>query len=147
MLGMPNVGWNILQTLKEAKTIILCSDWYSTFWVWCSFCPYIWHVGTRFQLTYWQPVCRTIWNDFLFNKGGKLCNVITYVIWATKKTESLVYRWLHAHAIFDVTGFLAFVRASDVVSSIMLITCRVKRLVKPWTFFRLTDIQDTGMTS
>jgi len=46
-------------------------------------------------------------------KGGNLPNVTTHnVIWANQKTESFVYRWLLAHAMFDVTCFPAF---SDVI--------------------------------
>ena len=39
-------------------------------------------------------------------KGGKLRNVITHnMVWAGQKTESIVYRWLCALAMFDVTYF------------------------------------------
>jgi len=45
-------------------------------------------------------------------KCGKLRNVLKQnVIWANQKTESFVFRWLHAHAMFDVTCFSAFVEA------------------------------------
>ena len=37
-------------------------------------------------------------------KGGKLRNVITHdFIWVNQKTESSVYHWLRAQAMFDVT--------------------------------------------
>ena len=52
-------------------------------------------------------------------KGRKLRNVITHnVIWTNQKTESSVYRWKRAHALFDVTFFPAFVGASEVISSV-----------------------------
>ena len=39
-------------------------------------------------------------------KGGHLRYVITYnAIWANYKTESFVYHWLHAHAMFDIKRF------------------------------------------
>ena len=43
------------------------------------------------------------------------------VIWANPKTKKFVYHWLHAHAMFDVTRFSAFVRALNLISSILLI--------------------------
>jgi len=54
-------------------------------------------------------------------KGGKLRWVIKHIIWTNKKTESSVYCWQHALAMFDVTCFPTFVRASDVISSVMSI--------------------------
>jgi len=56
-------------------------------------------------------------------KGGKLWNVIAHnVILANqKKIESAVYRWLRAHAMFDITWFPTFVGASDVISSVLSI--------------------------
>jgi len=43
------------------------------------------------------------------------------LIWANPKTQSFVYRWLHAHAMFDVMCFPAFVGALDVMSCVLLI--------------------------
>ena len=40
-------------------------------------------------------------------KGGNLC----YIIWANQKTESFVYRWLLARAMFDVTRFSRICRS------------------------------------
>jgi len=55
-------------------------------------------------------------------EGGKLRNIITHdIIWDNQKAEFSVYRWLHAHAMFDVTCFPTFVGVSDVISSILLI--------------------------
>jgi len=39
-----------------------------------------------------------------------------------QKTKSFVYGWLHSLTMFDVTRFLAFVGASDINSSTLLIT-------------------------
>ena len=51
-------------------------------------------------------------------KGGKL-NFITYnIYWANQKTESFVYRWLRAHAMLYIAGFLTFLRESNVNTSI-----------------------------
>ena len=56
-------------------------------------------------------------------EGGKFCNVIMHnVIWDNQKAEFSVYRWLHAHAMFDCTCFPAFVGVSDVISSVLLIS-------------------------
>ena len=53
-------------------------------------------------------------------KWWKLLNAIMYnVILGNQKTESFVFRWLLAHAMFDTTCFSAFVKASDVNSSIL----------------------------
>ena len=38
-------------------------------------------------------------------KGGDLRNII----WSNQRTESFVYRWQHAHVMFDITCFPAFV--------------------------------------
>ena len=39
-------------------------------------------------------------------KGGNFSNVITHnVIWANQKSEYFMYRWLHAHAMFNVMCF------------------------------------------
>jgi len=43
------------------------------------------------------------------------------VIWTNQNTESFVYQWLRALTKLDVTGFPAFVRASNIISSILLI--------------------------
>ena len=56
---------------------------------------------------YRQSLCQTIWNDVMW--GGKLFNVITHnIIRTNHKTESSVYRWLCAHALFHTTCFAAF---------------------------------------
>jgi len=54
-------------------------------------------------------------------KGRQLRNVKTHIIWANQKTESLVYCWLQAHAMFDVTRSPAFVGALNVLSSVLSI--------------------------
>jgi len=55
---------------------------------------------------------------YVWQKAG--IYVIGYnVIWANQKTESYVYRWLRALALFNVTRFSAFVGESDVISSIL----------------------------
>ena len=39
-------------------------------------------------------------------KGGKLYNVITHnTIWAIQKSVFYLFRWLGAHAVFDITCF------------------------------------------
>ena len=43
------------------------------------------------------------------------------VIWANKYTESIVYLWVCAHAIFDVTCIPTFVGAEDTISSALSI--------------------------
>ena len=49
-------------------------------------------------------------------------NVITInVIWVSLKTESFVYRWLHAHAPLDITCFSTFVGASNIISCVLSI--------------------------
>jgi len=54
--------------------------------------------------------------SYATTKRGKFCNVITHNdISANQKTESFVYRWLCALAMFDVTCFTAFVGASDII--------------------------------
>jgi len=58
---------------------------------------------------------------FCPTKGGKLCYVITHVILANQKTESTVYWWISTLAMFDATCFPAFVRASGIISSVLLI--------------------------
>jgi len=59
---------------------------------------------------------------FCPRKGEKLLNVVMHnVIKANQKTESCFCHWLHAHAVVDVTCFPAFVGASDVISSVLLI--------------------------
>jgi len=51
---------------------------------------------------------------------GKLHNVTTHnLIWANQKSDFSVYHWLRANAMFELTGFPAFVRASDVNSSLL----------------------------
>ena len=51
-------------------------------------------------------------------KKRELSYTITYnVIWATKKTETFLYHWLRALAMFNVTSFPAILLASDVMSS------------------------------
>jgi len=52
-------------------------------------------------------------------KGGNLYNLITH-IWAEQKTESSVYHWLRALAMFDVTCYPAFVGALDIISCVQL---------------------------
>jgi len=59
---------------------------------------------------------------FGLTKGGKLLNVIMHkVIWANQKAKSFVCLWLCAHAVFNITRFLALVGASDIVSGILSI--------------------------
>jgi len=54
--------------------------------------------------------------------GGKLGYVIVdNVSWANQKAESFVNRWLHTHALFIVTCHPVFVKASDVISSVLSI--------------------------
>ena len=61
-------------------------------------------------------------NIFSPKKGRTLCKVMMHIIiWANQKTESFVYGWLHAHAMFDVTCFPTFVRASEVISRVLSI--------------------------
>jgi len=68
-----------------------------------------------------QSICQTIWINIMSDKES-LHYVITYnVIWANQKTESYVYCWLRALAMFDVMRFPTFVRASDVISSVLSI--------------------------
>jgi len=51
-------------------------------------------------------------------KGTKICYVITHnVICTNWKTDSFVYRWLCALAMFDVS----LLPASDIISSVLLI--------------------------
>jgi len=38
---------------------------------------------------------------------------------ANQKTESFVYPWLPAHTVFDITVYPTFVKASDVIPSIL----------------------------
>jgi len=83
-----------------------------------------WKCSESLELTYWQPVCLTIWKDVLSNKRREIVNtVVRHVIWANPKTGSLVYRWLCAHgiAMFNITCFPTFVRASDDISSVLSI--------------------------
>jgi len=55
-------------------------------------------------------------------KSGKLLNVILLNgIWANQKPEPVVFRWLRAHATFDVTFFPAFVGVPDVISGLLSI--------------------------
>jgi len=54
-------------------------------------------------------------------KGGNLCYVKTHnVIRANQQTESFLFRWLRAHATYDVTCLFAFVEASDVIDTTKL---------------------------
>ena len=79
---------------------------------------------TQWLLINWRnynPYVRPSEITFGPTKGRKLRNVITYVIWANQNTESFVYSCLCAHALFDVTCFPTFVRAQDVISSVLLI--------------------------
>jgi len=69
---------------------------------------------TELQLTYRQPVSRTIWYDVLSDKRRERTNT---VISANQKAEYCVYSGLHAHAMLNVTCFPAFVGASGVISS------------------------------
>ena len=64
------------------------------------------------QLTYWQPnFVRPSGTMFGLIKSGKLLNIIMHnVIRANQKTDFLVFCWLCAHAMFDVTCFPAFVK-------------------------------------
>jgi len=55
-------------------------------------------------------------------KGEKQRNFVTpNIVWANQTTESFVYHWLCALAMFDVMRFPAFVGALDVISSLLLI--------------------------
>ena len=54
-------------------------------------------------------------------KGGHLPIVIMHIIWTYQKTESFVNRSLRAHSIFVISGFLAFVGALNVISSVLSI--------------------------
>ena len=72
-------------------------------------------------MMYQQPFCWTTWNAVGQTKVIKLNYVITYIIWANQKTGSFVYRGLHTLLMFEVTCFLAFVGALDVISSILAI--------------------------
>jgi len=55
-------------------------------------------------------------------KGETLLNVVKHnVMKANQKTESCFCHWLRAPAMVDVTCFPAFVGASDVISSVLLI--------------------------
>jgi len=54
--------------------------------------------------------------------SGNIFNVIMHnVIWANQKTELFMFCWLPTHAMFDKTCFPAFVGASVVISSVLLI--------------------------
>ena len=54
---------------------------------------------------------------FCPTKDRKLCYVIMHnIIWANQKTESFLFPWPCAHAMFDVTCFPAHVGASSVLS-------------------------------
>jgi len=58
---------------------------------------------------------------FGWTKGGILRYVIMHnVLWANQKTESSVYCWLRAHAMFDQKQ-LIYCGASDVILSVLLI--------------------------
>jgi len=76
-----------------------------------------WYVNLRiYNLFFWL-----LDMTFGLTKSEKLCNVITHnVIWA-KKTKYFVYRWLCPYVMLDVMCFPAFVRASNIISSIILI--------------------------
>jgi len=55
-------------------------------------------------------------------KGGNSHNVTTHnAIWGSQKIESFVYRWLSVSALFNATCFFAFVGASDIISSFLLV--------------------------
>ena len=59
---------------------------------------------------------------FSQTNNGQLRYVITHnLIWAYHRTASFVYRWLRAHAMFDVKCFPTFVKAPDVSSSFLSI--------------------------
>jgi len=61
------------------------------------------------QLTYQQPICRTLVLTFCPTKGWKICIVMTHkVIFVIQKTESSVYHsaWLRVHATFDISSTL-----------------------------------------
>jgi len=45
------------------------------------------------------------------------------VIWANQNTGLVEYRWLHAHAMFDVTCFPLFVGAMNIISSVLRYIC------------------------
>jgi len=74
---------------------------------------------------FWRPICQTIWNG-----------VITHnVIWANQKAKSFVYHWLPTHAMFDARCFAAYVRAPDIISSVVFI-CLFNKFChsSQWTF-------------
>jgi len=55
-------------------------------------------------------------------KGEKFPNIINCnVISANLKTQSVVYGWLRAHAVFGVTCFPPSDGASDVISRVLSI--------------------------
>jgi len=64
-----------------------------------------------------QIFCQTIWNYIWSDETGKLCNIIMHVIWANRKADLC----LSTHAMFDVMCYPAFVRASDIILSVVLI--------------------------
>ena len=85
-----------------------------------------WHIDHPFVRPSEMMLCLT--------KGGNLHNVIAYIIWANQKTESIVYRWIHAlvsFAIFDVTRFPTFVGASTSFLVLFLIDNHNSLYVKP----------------
>jgi len=84
--------------------------------------------------SYWQYEM-----TFSLIKGRKLHYVVTHnVIWANQKIKSSVYRWLCAK--FNVTCFLTFIRASDVISSVLWIRKFKVRVELPdWGVFFLTN--------
>jgi len=84
-------------------------------------------------------------------KYVKLCNFITHkVVCANQKTESFVYRWLHALAMFDVIYFPSIFGALDIISSILsirkLFYCRNK-LKSPIAFCMCIDFSGVSIIS
>ena len=57
---------------------------------------------------------------FGLTKGGKLRNITTHNEKCQASQEYFVFQWLYAHAMVDVTYVPAFFRASDLVSSSLL---------------------------
>jgi len=77
-------------------------------------------------MPHWEEL-EQLWNypfemTFGPSKSRNLHDVISEnIIPANQKTELLVFCWLHAQIMFDVTWFPAFVGASDVISSVLSI--------------------------
>ena len=62
----------------------------------------------------------TINNPFIGLKWRSIIKTHNFIL-ANQINKYFVYRWLHAHAVFDLKCLPAFVRASDVFSSVLSI--------------------------